>query len=154
MITKKDWDSLALSTKREILKALYGSNFESYTTLKSLLYEYRHNFDFDVTGKRLKKVLSCIYRVSANELYVKVNVAEDKKSSTKFLLNPNEIKKVAKAPTNKVSPVNRCRWYCDYISRYDDDVDHAWCEAESKEEARAYFLSEFHDIKEIIDIHK
>lgn len=152
MITKKDWDSLALNTKRDILGALYGSDFESYITLKKLLYEYRHNFDFDETGKKLKKVLSCIYRVSATELYVRVPV-EDRKSSTCFLPTPIP-PKPAKAPTNKATPVTRCRWYCDYISTFDDDVAHVWCEAESKEEARSYFLSEWHDIKEIISIHK
>lgn len=153
MITKKEWDSLALLVKREILGALYGSNFESYITLKKLLYEYRHNFDFDETGKRLKKVLSCIYRVSKTELYVRVGV-EDKPSSAKFLPNPEVAKKAAKAPTNKVAPVTRCKWYCDYISKTDGDVCHVWCEAESKEEARSYIMSEYWDIKEIISIHK
>ena len=152
MITKKDWDSLALKTKRDILTAIYGSDFESYITLKKLLYEYRHNFDFDETGKKLKKVLSYIYRVSVTELYVRVPI-EDKKSPTRFLPTP-VTPKPTKATTSRVAPVERCRWYCDYISTFDDDVAHAWCEADSKEEARSYFLSEYWDIKEIISIHK
>jgi len=154
MITKKDWDSLPLKVKREILSAYYGDDFEEHFVPKQFLYEYRHNFDFDEQGRRLKTLLSLLYRVNSGGIYLKLPITYDPKSTqAKFLSRPEAPKK-SKAPTNKVSPVERTCWYCDYISKQDDDVAHVWCEAESKEEARSYFMSEYWDIKEIISIHK
>lgn len=153
MITKKDWDSLPLTTKREILSAYYGDDFEQFYSPKQLLYEYRHNFDYDETGRKLKKVLSSLYRANANELYIKIPIKCNSASRDKFLVRPEAAKKT-KSPTNKVSPIERCRWQCDYISKVDYDVSHVWCYADSKEEARSYFLSEYWDIKDIIQIYK
>lgn len=148
MITKKDWDSLPLSAKRSILSVYYGEDFESHYIPKKFLYEYHHNFDFDEHGKRLKKLLSSLYRVNEGEIYIKIPITYDHKSAqSKFLANPAEQKNV-----NNVTPVERCRWQCDYISKDDDDLAHLWCYADSKEEARSYFLSEYWDIKEIIQI--
>lgn len=152
MITKKDWDSLPLAAKRNILSAYYGDDFESHYIPKQFLYEYRHNFDFDEHGKRLKKLLSMLYRISSSEIYLKLTFDYDPKSTqAKFLSRPEVPKK---SVTTKVSPVKRCEWYCDYISSTEDDVAHAWCEADSREEARAYFLSEYWDIKEIVNIYR
>lgn len=153
MITKKDWDSLPLAAKRSILSAYYGDDFDSHYTPKQFLYEYRHNFDFDEHGKRLKKLLSMLYRVSSGEIYLKLPITYDPRSTqSKFLSRPDV--KVHKVPTTRVSPVERCRWQCDYISKTDHDVAHVWCYADSREEARAYFQSEYWDIEEIIQIYK
>lgn len=154
MITKKDWDNLPLETKREILATIFGDDFEQHLAPKKLLYAYHHNFDFDDTGKRLKKVLQQLYRIDSEKLYVKVEISHTNSPRAKFLANPEDPKKVAKTPTNKVTPVERRRWYCDYIAKGDGDVCHVWCEADSKEEARYYFLGEYWDIDEIISIHK
>ena len=103
---------------------------------------------------RLKTLLSLLYRVNSGGIYLKLPIAYDPRSvQAKFLSRPEAPKK-SKAHTNRISHVERTRWYCDYISKQDDDVAHVWCEAESKEEARSYFMSEYWDIKEIISIHK
>lgn len=155
MITKKDWDALPLKAKREILSAYYGDDFEEHFVSKQFLYEYRHNFDFDEHGKRLKQLLSMLYRVSSGEIYLKIPITYDPKSNqATFLSRPETPKRGTKAPTTNASPVKRTEWYCDYISKMDDDVAHAWCEADSKESARSYFLSEYWDIKEIINIYR
>lgn len=153
MITKKEWDALPLKAKRDILSAYYGNDFEEHYIPKQFLYEYRHNFDFDEHGKRLKKLLSMLYRVNSGEIYLKLPITYDPKSAqSKFLSRP-EVPKKSKAPTNRISPVERTRWYCDYEDKH-GDLCHVWCEADSKEEARSYFMSEYWDIKEIISIHK
>lgn len=155
MITKKLWDELSLNTKKSIINTIYNSA-EARTQYKTnrLLYPYKHNFDYNSTGQLLKYVLSCCYTTnSENLIRISVNVGLSK-TGAKFLETPAAVKKTNKAPINTVSKVEICRWYCDYISKTDDDVAHLWCEADSKEEARSYFLSKHWDIKEIINIYK
>lgn len=159
MITKKDWDSLPLATKRDILSTLYGDSFEQRYSTRQLLYAYHHNFDFDDTGKLLKNTLQQIYRVNDEELYVKVTVKYARNSTkAKFLASPVvETKRStsSKASCASSSTTNEtCRWYCDYISKTDGDVAHLWCEAKNRAEAESYFKSEYWDIEEILSIHK
>lgn len=45
-------------------------------------------------------------------------------------------------------------WTVDYISKNDNDVAHAWCYAETKEEAERYIRGEFWDIKEVIQVRE
>ena len=153
MITKKLWDTLPLEAKKSILRTLYNRDPETSPDLKPLLYQYKHNFDFDSTGAKLKDVLSHCYVTNSSNI---IRVSKDiifNQSATKFLQAPVAVKKTNRAPVNTVSKVERCRWYCDYRDKY-GDLCHVWCEAESKEKARSYFLSEWWDIKEIISIHK
>lgn len=151
MITKKDWDSLPLNTKREILAAIYGDDFEQHRQSKELLYEYRHNFDFSDTGRRLKQVLAQIYRTAPNEVYIKVIVKHPATSSgAKFLASPTPVKKVSK-PT--YTPPQVCKWYVDYMDK-GGDLCHVWVEADSKDDAISQVRSEYWDIDEIISVHQ
>lgn len=153
MITKKLWDTLPLEAKKSILRTLYNRDPETSPDLKPLLYQYKHNFDFDSTGAELKDVLShCYVTVSSNIIRVSKDIVFNQ-SATKFLQAPVVVKKANRAPTKTTSKVERTRWYCDYEDKH-GDLCHVWCEADSKEEARSYFLSEYWDIKEIISIHK
>ena len=154
MITKKLWDTLPLEAKKSILRTLYNRDPETSPDLKPLLYQYKHNFEFDSTGAKLKNVLSHCYVTNSSNI---IRVSKDiifNQSATKFLQAPIVAKKTNRASTKTTSKVERARRYCDYISKTDDDVAHLWCEAGSKEEARSYFLSEYWDIKEIINIYK
>lgn len=153
MITKKLWDTLPLEAKKSILRTLYNRDPETSPDLKPLLYQYKHNFDFDSTGAELKDVLSHCYVTNSSNI---IRVSKDivfNQSATKFLQAPVVAKKANRAPTKTTSKVERTRWYCDYKDKY-GDLCHVWCEADSKEKARSYFLSEYWDIKEIISIHK
>lgn len=151
MITKKEWDALPLTAKKQILAIAYGEDFERFPP-KKLLYEYRHNFDFDETGKRLKKLLKMLYKTDDYTINVRVDVSVSKIEKTCFLLTPTP-QKPPRVSTNKIAPVKTKRWRCDYTPTYcHEDLCHVWCEAESREEARSYFQSEYHDIYEIIQI--
>lgn len=152
MITKKEWDALPLSTKKQVLAIVYGEDYERFPP-KQLLYEYRHNFDFDDNGKRLKKLLKLLYKSDNGAINVRVDVPVSKAERVYFLPSPQPVKRIPRASTSSVAPLKTKRWRCDYTPTYDhEDLCHVWCEAASREEARSYFLSEWHDIYEIIQI--
>lgn len=147
MITKKLWDSLSLATKKAILETTEGSNY--MVTHKTLLYEYHHNFDFDSTGRKLKKVLECCNLQKDGTINVVVNLRDDKFDRVKFMAAP-----VAPKKNNNLLPVSsgpEREWYV----RYDDgdDVSTVWVMATSKEDAIEKAKHDHWDIKEVISCY-
>lgn len=137
-LTKKQWNTLSSKTRKDIIYTIYGENLPQY--YQTLVYsEYKHDFDYNQVGKRLKHILSQC-RVQSDgtiDVVVTINPAYAPKASTK------------PAPTeNKLST-----WYVDYEDK-SGDLCHIWVEATSKEDARSAALDEYWDIKEITQIRK
>lgn len=57
MITKKLWNSLTSSSRIKILELLVSNNLNYWK--EQLKEPYKHDFSYDVIGRRLKEILSC-----------------------------------------------------------------------------------------------
>lgn len=145
MITKKYWDSLPISTKRGILGVIFGEDFEKYPNRKCLLQEYRHNFDFDDTGKWLKQVLSQCYKNSEHTINVRKVIFIKKGETCRFIAPPQPVKKATPQTTEEK------HWQIDYTAK-DGDLCHIHCYARSKEDAIDYLYSEYLDVQEVIQV--
>lgn len=90
MMTLKIWNTLDKSTRKEII------NLCGFNAIDALLEPYHHNFDYDIVGKRLKKILECCYfRPSDKQIVVSIEV------TPKYA--PKETKKpVVKATAPKI----------------------------------------------------
>lgn len=91
MITKKFWNTLTVRDKRDILDICYGKDYlnKGYGIL---LFEYKHDFDFDETGKKLKRTLEHCYLQKDGTVNVTVTIKPEK-SGQKFLVGtPHQIK--------------------------------------------------------------
>ena len=70
MITKKLWNLLVSSSRKKILELVVSDNFAHwYAQLKE---PYNHDFGYDVTGRKLKEILSCC--ILQNDGSIKVSV--------------------------------------------------------------------------------
>lgn len=89
MITLKVWNTLAPATRREIC-TICGIKITD-----DLLQPYHHNFDYDVSGKKLKYILGCCYlRPSDKKIIVSIEV------SPKYEADKEHAKKPAKATSS------------------------------------------------------
>lgn len=135
MITKKLWNSFTNSTRSQILELLGYHCTGIYT---SLCMSYHHDFDFDVIGKELKKVLeACYYSDKTDDIKVTI------------LLKPSYAPKVSIQPKVKKSPIverKSKKYICYYEERINGElVDDfkEWCTAYSEDEAREYFKDNY-----------
>ncbi len=89
MITLKVWNTLAPATRREIC-VICGIKITD-----DLLQPYHHNFDYDISGKKLKYILGCCYlRPSDKKIIVSIEV------SPKYEANKEHAKKLVKATSS------------------------------------------------------
>lgn len=135
MITKKLWNSFTDSTRGQILELL---GYHCTGIYASLCMPYHHDFDFDIVGKELKKVLeACYYSDKTGD--VKVTI----------LIRPAYAPKVSAQSKVKKSPIverKPKKYICYYEERIDGElVDDfkEWCTAYSEDEAREYFKDNY-----------
>jgi len=152
MITKKFWDTLSLETKKSILDIRWGNGWSSpNTSTRGLVYPYHHNFDFDLTGKRLKQTLECCYLQKDGTINVVVSVTPVE-SKIKFERVPEPVKKNSLAVAAKLGAQLQQSQLHRYDVDYTDksgDLCHVWVVAYSKDDAKSKALHEYWDIKEI-----
>ena len=94
MITLKKWNSFTDETRKKVLDLIWGGS--GYYSL-DLTKEYHHSFDYDSTGKQLKKTLESCYLQKDGSLRVDVVLG---KSELKYAppKTKTKTKKVATKP--------------------------------------------------------
>ena len=149
MITKKLWNSFDDNTRRAIIEIYCGQDFDVlFSIYQNLEIPYKHDFDFDASGKKLKEILSTCY------------LQKDGKVNVIVSITPTYAPKVANKPvtkksTNKQKPVEykTSRWYIDYEDR-SGDLCHIWVEAYDEQDAIENAKQEYWDIVNIISVKK
>ena len=100
MMTLKVWSTLAPATRREIC-SICGIKITD-----DLLQPYHHNFDYDITGKRLKYILGCCYlRPSDKKIVVSIEVSPKYETKKEFV--KKSTKKKISTKENKDGAENR-----------------------------------------------
>lgn len=131
MITKKLWNSFTDSTRSQILNLL---GYHCTGIYYKLYMPYHHNFDFDIVGKELKKILeACYYSNETGDIKVTILFKPDytPKASTQSKIKKSFI--VERKPK---------KYICYYEERVKGELTDSfkeWCTAYSEEEARDYF---------------
>ena len=147
MITKKLWNSFDDNTRRAIIEIYCGQDFDVlFSIYQNLETPYKHDFDFDESGKKLKEILSTCYLQKDGKINVIVSIT------------PNYAPKVAnksvtKKSTNKQKPVEykTSRWYIDYEDK-SGDLCHIWVEAYDRQDAIENAKHDYWDIANIISV--
>lgn len=81
MITKKIWNSLTNKCRQELLEATFGVEIDYMPQhIKNLVNPYKHDFDYDIGGRRLKDILSYIY-LKGKELRVLISIPVEYESN-------------------------------------------------------------------------
>lgn len=147
-LTKKQWNTLTSNTRREIISVIYGEEHYPSHVYPSYLgdlinAEYKHDFDFDRTGKKLKEILS------------KCRVQSDGTIDVVVTIKPTYTPKtIVSRPVKTVSKVlEKSTWYVDYEDK-SGDLCHIWVEAYDKQDAIEEAKHEYWDINEIISVRK
>ena len=147
MITKKLWNSFDDNTRRAIIEIYCGQDFNVlFSIYQNLEIPYKHDFDFDASGKKLKEILSTCYLQKDGKVNVIVSVTP---TYAPKVVN----KSVTKKSTNKQKPVEykTCRWYIDYEDK-SGDLCHIWVEAYDRQEAIELAKLKYWDISNIISV--
>ena len=107
-----------------------------YQNLKT---PYKHDFDFDESGKKLKEILSTCYLQKNGKVNVIVSVTPTYAPKT----------------INKQKPVEykTSRWYIDYEDK-SGDLCHIWVEAYDEQDAIELARLKYWDISNIISVKK
>ena len=119
-----------------------------FSIYQNLEIPYKHDFDFDASGKKLKEILSTCY------------LQKDGKVNVIVSITPTYAPKVANKPvtkksSNKQKPVEykTSRWYIDYEDK-SGDLCHIWVEAYDEQDAIENAKHEYWDIVNIISVKK
>lgn len=153
-LTKKVWNTLSKTTRVDIIEIVKGDIDRLPQFYRDLTeYPYQHDFNFDHKGEKLKEILSHCRMEADGTIDIVITI--------KPTYAPVESKnKKVSSPQSSVSTQKRelQTYYLDYYPTWDhgnhDDLQHAWCEAYSEEEARQRFEEEVDDLDEIIQIHR
>ena len=149
MITKKLWNSFDDSTRRDVIEIYCGQDFNMLSSIyQNLKTPYKHDFDFDESGKKLKEILSTCYLQKDGKVNVIVSITPNYAPKTTNKL-------VTKKSINKQKPVEykTSRWYIDYEDR-SGDLCHIWVEAYDRQDAIENAKHEYWDIVNIISVKK
>ena len=149
MITKKLWNSFDDNTRRAIIEIYCGQDFNVlFSIYQNLEIPYKHDFDFDASGKKLKEILSTCYLQKDGKVNVIVSITP---TYARTVANKSATKK----STSKQKPVEykTSRWYIDYEDK-SGDLCHIWVEAYDEQDAIENAKHEYWDIVNIISVRK
>mgnify|MGYP004485821509 CR=1 FL=1 len=70
MITKKVWNSFTDKFRQSVLEAVYMTEINYMPShLKALVTPYKHDFNHDLSGKRLQEILKDL-TLKGNDLFI------------------------------------------------------------------------------------
>ena len=130
MITLKYWNSLSTACRQTIVGII--SNNSDHDS--EIIRPYHHNFDYDITGKKLKAYLSRVFLTKDKKLKVFTEISPTFTSSNK------SVKK------KKEKNVMHRYYFRMYTKDDPEDGETIWEEAYSESEARSMAYSDFHSI--------
>ena len=139
MITLKYWNSLSTDCRRAIVRII--SNDSDHDN--EIVLPYHHNFDYDITGMKLKAYLSRIFLTKDKKLKVFTEILPT------FSLSDDTIKKVQKKQVKNNYPVAHKYYFRMYTKDDLEDGETIWEMAYSEDEARDKAYSDFHSIVEL-----
>lgn len=146
MITKKLWNSFTDETRVEIIEIYYGRDFDSipskYQRLKT---SYNHDFDFDIAGEALKKILATCYLQKDGKINIIVSLTP--------MYAPKATKTVSKPVKTTPQELKESFWYVDYEDK-SGDLCHVWIKAYNEQGAIEKAKREYWNIAEIINVRK
>ena len=130
MITLKYWNSLSTACRQTIVGII--SNNPDHDS--EIIQPYHHNFDYDITGKKLKAYLSRVFLTKDKKLKVFTEI------SPTFISSNRSVKK------KKEKNVMHRYYFRMYTKDDPEDGETIWEEAYSESEARSMAYSDFHSI--------
>ena len=130
MITLKYWNSLSTACRQTIVGII--SNNSDHDS--EIIQPYHHNFDYDITGKKLKAYLSRVFLTKDKKLKVFTEI------SPTFTSSSRSVKK------KKEKNVMHKYYFRMYTKDDPEDGETIWEEAYSESEARSMAYSDFHSI--------
>lgn len=135
MITLKYWNSLSPKCREAIVRIISnGCDHDN-----EIILPYRHNFDYNITGKKLRCYLDRVFLTKTGKIKVFTEILPT------FTPSDKAIKSVQKKQERKLH-----RYYFRIYTKSDpDDGETVWEEAYSESEARDMVYNDFHSITEL-----